>query len=778
MALSATYPGVYVEEIPSGVHTIVGVSTAVAAFVGIAKSGPIGEPQEIFSFADYERTFGGLYSLSEMSYAVRQFFLNGGGEAWVVRAGGDISFAKRVLTNPTPVNVLDFQALFGGLSGNTVQLNVDHDTNVPGSTFNLSFFYPSLDSPQNAIKEFFPNLSMNPADARYALTMVNGVSNLVSLTLDVAVTNPPGVPAPALVTATSTGGLISDADVAATIVANLPARTLRIALGGGTITTVTFGAENTVAQIAATIQAQVQAAGASHPYTEFTCAPVGDINRNNPNAALFRLQCSIANTAAADSIRVLPGIGHDVSAAFKLGSVNGWNEVDPFESRRPVPMLASGTLFGGEITIHDTLPAGGSLRIQLDGDTTPRVIPIGDHSALTDLSPLLAAIAQDIQTQVQAQAAVVPAALQPAYQGFTVTVRSNNTLRLVSGSSGAGSKVVVTAGTPTDMAAPLQMTGAASRTIDGAVVTLTGGNEVAPPWDTPTTNNAYLGSGRADGLGIYALETHDFNMLVLAGVTDPAIVAAATAYCQERRAFFIADAPQGKSVGEMATYMAGTAVPKSDYGAMFYPYVQISDPLSGALRSSPPSGTIAGVHARTDGTRGVWKAAAGVADGVLTGVLGLDTVMTDAQNGVLNPLGLNALRIFPVYGVVCWGARTFLGADAQTSDYKYIPVRRLALFIESSLYQGTQWVVFEPNDEPLWAQIRLNVGAFMQSLFQRGAFQGTTPTKAYFVRCDSTTTTQNDINLGIVNIVVGFAPLKPAEFVVIQIQQIAGQLGT
>ncbi len=354
----------------------------------------------------------------------------------------------------------------------------------------------------------------------------------------------------------------------------------------------------------------------------------------------------------------------------------------------------------------------------------------------------------------------------------------NNTLRLASGSTGASSSVLVTAGAPTDMAAPLQLTGAASHTIGGSVATLTGGSEIAPPWDSPTTISAYLGPTRAAGLGIYALETHDFNLLVLSGITDPAIVSAATAYCQERRAFFIADAPQGKSVNDMATYMMGTAVPKSDYGAIFYPYVQIPDPLTGALRSCPPSGTIAGVHARTDGGRGVWKAAAGTTDGVLTGVLGLDTVMTDAQNGVLNPLGLNALRLFPIYGPVAWGARTFLGADAQTSDYKYIPVRRLALFIESSLYQGTQWVVFEPNDEPLWSQIRLNVGTFMQSLFLQGAFQGSTPTSAYFVRCDSTTTTQNDINLGIVNIVVGFAPLKPAEFVVIQIQQIAGQLGT
>ena len=116
-----------------------------------------------------------------------------------------------------------------------------------------------------------------------------------------------------------------------------------------------------------------------------------------------------------------------------------------------------------------------------------------------------------------------------------------------------------------------------------------------------------------------------------------------------------------------------------------------------------------------------------------------------------------------------------MGDDHLASEWKYIPVRRTALFIEESLYRGTKWVVFEPNDEPLWAQIRLNVGAFMNNLFRQGAFQGKTPREAYFVKCDKETTTQNDIDLGIVNILVGFAPLKPAEFVIIKLQQIAGE---
>jgi hypothetical protein len=210
-------------------------------------------------------------------------------------------------------------------------------------------------------------------------------------------------------------------------------------------------------------------------------------------------------------------------------------------------------------------------------------------------------------------------------------------------------------------------------------------------------------------------------------------------------------------------------------GAAFFPRLRAPDPLNNYnLRTFAPCGVVAGLYAQTDATRGVWKAPAGTA-ATLAGIQSLVYKLSDAENGVLNPLGLNCFRIFPVYGPVLWGARTLVGADAETSQWKYVPVRRVALFLEASLYQGTQWVVFEPNDEPLWSAIRLNVGSFMQNLFQQGYFQGQTPSDAYFVKCDSETTTQTDIDNGVVNIVVGFAPLEPAEFVIIQIQQMAGQ---
>ena len=180
------------------------------------------------------------------------------------------------------------------------------------------------------------------------------------------------------------------------------------------------------------------------------------------------------------------------------------------------------------------------------------------------------------------------------------------------------------------------------------------------------------------------------------------------------------------------------------------------------------------MYAATDGSLGVWKAPAGI-NAALNTAQGLTYQLTDLENGLLNPLGMNCLRTFPVYGNVVWGARTLAGADTLASQWKYIPVRRAALYLEESLYRGLQWAVFEPNDEPLWSAIRLNVNSFMQTLFQKRAFQGQTPDEAYFVKCDSETTTQTDIDNGIVNVLVGFAPLQPAEFVVIQIEQLAGQ---
>jgi phage tail sheath protein FI len=299
-------------------------------------------------------------------------------------------------------------------------------------------------------------------------------------------------------------------------------------------------------------------------------------------------------------------------------------------------------------------------------------------------------------------------------------------------------------------------------------------------------SGALIGN-QANKTGIYALDAiapDIFNIMCLptAARLDSsnlsAVISEATAFCEAKRAFLIVDIPDTvDSEEEMRTWMNDNGTLRHKNASVYFPRLRVPDLLNeGRPRNVGASGTMAGVYARTDATRGVWKAPAGV-EAVLRGA-NLATKITDLENGALNPQGINALRSFPIYGNTGWGARTLDGADQKASEWKYIPVRRTALYIEESLYQALKWVVFEPNDEPLWAQIRLNVGAFMHNLFRQGAFQGTTPRDAYLVKCDSETTTQNDIDRGVVNILVGFAPLKPAEFVVIKIQQLAGQIET
>ncbi|TYB39667.1 phage tail sheath family protein [Micromonospora sp. AP08] len=282
--------------------------------------------------------------------------------------------------------------------------------------------------------------------------------------------------------------------------------------------------------------------------------------------------------------------------------------------------------------------------------------------------------------------------------------------------------------------------------------------------------------------GLWLLELADMvNLICIPPLTRTNDVGkttwdAAQSYAARRRAIVLVDPPSGWANPDAVISGLSAHVTRTSNAAIYYPRVKCPDPLrENRPDTFAPCGAVAGVIARTDATRGIWKAPAGL-EAVLLGVDELGYALTDGQNGRLNPHGVNCLRQFPIAGRVVWGARSLVGADQLASEWKYLPVRRTALHIEESLFRGTQWVVFEPNDEPLWSQIRLSVGSFMNDLFRKGAFQGKAPREAYFVKCDRETTTQSDIDRGVVNIAVGFAPLKPAEFVVVSIQQLAGQV--
>jgi hypothetical protein len=511
MPSALTYPGVYVEEIPSGVRTITGVATSIAAFVGAAKRGPVDEAVTINSFADYDRIFGGLSVDSTMSYAVRDFYLNGGSQAIIVRLSGGTP------STIASIGGLTLVAKDPGVWGDKLRVRITHNP-ADAALYNIA-----IRDTGTGVEERYINASTDPTSPRSPDKVLGQSSNLVAVT-------------------------------------NLPA------------------------------------AG------------------------------------------VLPPAHADVPTG------------DPFA---------------------DNAPANSFTNADVSGE-------------------------------------------------------------------------------------------------DGG----------------PLTDALYEGDP-GDKTGIHALQNTDiFNLLCIPPIdraTDvgTGVQSTALALCVQRRAMMIVDPPADwTSVADAVTGIASFALSGQDArnAAIFFPRLSQPDPLQGGLIDNfVPGGAVAGVFARTDTQRGVWKAPAGL-DASLNGVPALQISLTDAENGQLNPLGVNCLRSFGVAGRVVWGSRTLRGADQLADEWKYVPVRRTALFIEESLFRGTKWVVFEPNDEPLWAQIRLNVGAFMHNLFRQGAFQGTTPREAYFVKCDKETTTQNDINLGIVNIVVGFAPLKPAEFVVIKLQQIAGQI--
>ncbi len=651
-----SYPGVYVEEIPSGVHTITGVPTSVAAFVGYTARGLENRATQIFSWADFERGFGGLAIDSELGYAVQGFFANGGGQAYIVRVPRKgAKSANAVIKNAT-ANALTLTAISSGPWGNAIVADIDYD-GIP--TTSTTAFNMTLTDTASGVSERFPGLSIASGDASYVNAVINdpdGGSQLVT---------------------------------AAALAAPRPVRsgtiTKHINYGGFSwVATTNYGLTISSAVIAPAVNVLIVPAGATPPGSLVEMARLIEVR---VNAALSSIRGAAIRCEVTPAQELKFTANHDPS--LWAGTQDDILTVAPPPTTGLNPPLSM--IFGLTTAVTDIATAAS--RFRLGGHTGGGVASV---------------IVGDIGTALPGTAELV-------------------------------------------------------------------GDQLAAS-------------------GIYALDKFDFNLLAIPDATRSLpgqpdvkdttvdanlIFGPAMAFCQYKRAFLMMDTPPDvSSVDKAVDWRTNRNTVRGNNGAMYFPRLRVADPLNDyKLRTVAPCGIAAGLYARTDGARGVWKAPAGI-DAYLNGVSAPAVILSDAENGMLNPIGLNCFRSFPVYGNVAWGARTNEGADALGSEWKYIPVRRTALFIEESLYRGTKWAVFEPNDEGLWAQLRLNIGAFMQSLFVQGAFQGSDPKSAYLVKCDRTTTTQNDINNGVVNILVGFAPLKPAEFVVLQIQQMAGQIQT
>jgi phage tail sheath protein FI len=654
-----TYPGVYIQEVPSDVHTITSVSTSVTAFIDFFREGPMNEAIEIFGMADFQRTFGGLDDRSDASYAIAQYFLNGGGSAYVVRVAAGAKPADAALhAIAPPVNdeVLKAAAANPGAWGNNVSVDIDYATTDPETTFNLSATRYAATSipPRPLTTERYLNLTMDDTKPNYAVKVVNAGSQLIRL------------------------------------------------------------------------EAGAQAAADNRPDPNGTTgAPIA--------AAVLAALNALSGKQLKVTLGTLPTLDatlHDWTSDLPPVTVTTLAQLRPYLEKA----------IRGSVSGTTTAPASlAGATVQIVGTDRLRVLT---SKTAAGYSPT------DLLTIVDFSAGDTTATSLGFGAAATVNVQQ---YPLGSGASAnAGSLVAGAAGD------------------DGAVPSAT--DIIGDP---------------ATFTGMYALDRVDlFNLMCIPrAIADDmqtetdAVYSEAIKFCETKRAFILIDVPSNVTQRQQALdWLAAHDTLSSPNAAVYFPRTQVPDPVNGFRpRSIGPSGTLAGIYARTDSQRGVWKAPAGV-EAVLSGVTQLDTKLTDSENGTLNPLAINCLRTFPVYGNVAWGARTLFGADQRANEWKYVPIRRLALMLEESLFRGTKWVVFEPNDEPLWAKIRLNVGAYMNSLFRQGAFQGATPKQAYFVKCDGETTNENDRNSGIVNILVGFAPLKPAEFVVISIQQIAGDL--
>jgi uncharacterized protein len=804
MPVTVSYPGVYVQEIPSGVRTIVGVGTSVGMFIGRTRMGELNKPVQCLNYEDFARNFSAEYADSDVARAVRLFFTNGGTQCYVTRIANGATAAKATLHNEAKTATLDIEAKSAGSFGDDIRVAVNYNTSLPESTFNLEIFRWQKNSSgalQKSQVENYVAVSMNPKHPRYAVDLVNTASALVKL----ANKNIP---------ASATG--YSQSGYAISAASDAIARTQWMSMLGATQTTNRFrisvdgnasvevdlsGIDFTVAplDVAATamapagLPAQIAQrindklpAGATVTAT-LVAGPAGPAA--NDNSATHHLRIASAN----GDVIIEPATNNDLTAKLMLGTANGGQEVSKYAVGRPAPTGYAMT--PTEIATFAAQRQDSFNKLRIDGiEVDLSVAPY--RIATTAAGVVEPRMYQDATATTQSngrnglreKAAIIASAINAKRAGdssfgYSAEVWGVRVAIVPLLGSDNGKPVVEKLNGAVVVAPALK----AAADVNVRYYALNGIG-LGPYQTAGAGGNNGVAPGPADYEAAYLAidrEVDLFNLMVLpkdAGHSESdtrKLWGPASVFCQQRRAFLLIDPPPSWTDSQKATDASvGVNTLRvglvKDHSAVFFPNLKIDE--GGKDIHVGPSGAIAGLMARIDGTRGVWKAPAGT-EADLRGVIGLERRFSDGENGVMNPKAVNTIRVFP-NGIINWGARTMDGDDSFGSEYKYVPIRRLALFMEESLYRGLKWVVFEPNDEPLWAQIRLNVGAFMHNLFRQGAFQGATPKDAYFVKCDASTTTQNDRNLGIVNIVVGFAPLKPAEFVVLSLQQMAGQIQT
>lgn len=795
MPPSFTYPGVYISERESGARAVPAAATSIGMFIGMAERGPIGTPERIQSLDDFKRTFGEHSSRypGELALQVQQFFINGGGDTYVMRVANGAAQAAIQLENAAGTPVLELTANEFSAAGNDIRAEVSYASENPEARFNLTVYrkvVTSSGSYQAQDSVTYEDLTMDPDDPLFVETVVNAADGLVSAR-SIAST-------PASLGGVSVGGLFfnntqTDArnDIASLIDATHNAFRIKV----GAFPMVTAEIEVTGLTGAGLDTAIQDAINNAYLGVGVTDTEIG-ISVSFPVSEATEPRV-LAISSSVGSVTIQSASVNDVAGTLHLGLANGGAEFDAFSPLRPAASGLSGAspTGAGAPDVGWMLPAmrlANAARSEIGdfvfstsgtpvspGFTAPDTQLLREDPGLTTPNALgsLTAYRDALDTMAQALATALTANWNVVRTGLTLSLTTKTQFIEDQGSgatlgSDAAPDIVGGAGNMFSAAANI------------ATYTL-GQDAIGGAQANPTVGTGGLTPGLNHYTDAFATIRDDveiFNIMALPraeGQTDPdrqALWGAASSFCAEQRAILLVDPYD--SWKEIAEAKAGASAVKlgvdTRHAAVYWPRVMVPTAENTSGVAADPCGSMAGLYARTDNRFGTWRAPAGL-QATLTGVVGVEHAMGDMANGLINPDALNAIRLFPS-GITSWGARMMVGADDTGNvDDKYINVRRMMLFIENSLYRGLRFAVFRNNAEPLWAQIRLAAGSFMNSLMLQGAFATQTKDTAYYVQCDSSTTSPTDVNLGIVNVVVGFAPNKPAEFVHLTVTQIAGQ---
>ncbi|MCY1033725.1 phage tail sheath subtilisin-like domain-containing protein [Corallococcus sp. BB11-1] len=764
------HPGVYVEEKSAGARPIEGVGTSTAAFVGEAARGIPGMAWFLTGFAEYERAFGGHQpgEAGLLAQAVEAFFDSGGRRAYVVRVlpsdaaiGASVALASRAGGG---LNALTFLARGAGVWSEFLRVHVADSTNFPGEAFRVDVVWTEAGATRTL--ETFDDLRMDPSVEDYVGERINDISRYIRIRDEYQVK-----------LAASPSGTVLVAGQVPRLKAVVPASGKYTLYDGAKLQVVTSDAaqpdvEPTVMDIPVTqalVVAAVPAATFSNGKVLLTAAELKTFLGNAVSAAALTGTFVIEGTDA-------PEIALKVAAGPTLSIA------------KPVAPATSYDLDAEDLELTLGAPDGNTV--------VPIPITAADTSAVTPeelRASLAAALAGKVTSVVIASGGNILVTGLPT-AGGTTTLASSGTG--ITGTPTAGSAGLTSGnhdGLQLSISETLQPTvppmlrqlgfpprarGYAAnspanplvRPVSITHVRLLGGSDGSTALDT----SDFAGDVKAR-TGLHALDGEDINLVALPGKNEVAYISAGIAYCDNRGdCLFLADGPGGVdkdfavAPDDAKQFIEGLPS-RSKNSAMFYPWIRVVDPVGvgrNPTRLVPPSGHVAGLFARTDNTRGVWKAPAGI-EASISEALGLQYPVIDREQDILNPVHLNCLRQFPGVGIVSWGSRTL----SPDPEWRYIPVRRTALFLKESLRRGLRWAVFEPNDEDLWSRIRNAIQAFMLGLYRQGAFQGATPEEAFSVVCDRSTNPQENVDAGIVTAQVSFAPLKPAEFVVLEISQ-------